>query len=235
MIGWLNSFRSRGQREINLTELIEALQAGGCPVCRLVNQSEARYLRGLLHEGVSDPDIRDRIRETGGFCAMHGGALAEARDNLPVAIYCHDLIHHLLGLLVSYQDKGGSQTLVLPSPHEKCRVCSMIREVARRYLQALLDLMDKEDGMQLLQQAGGLCLPHLGMAISVAGKDQRLGFVIEAQRQSMESLSQELAEFIRKKDYRYASEPYGREGDSWLRALRLLSGISTPAGSKHGR
>jgi hypothetical protein len=201
----------------------------------LVSQSETRYLRGLLHEGVSDPDIRDRIRETGGFCAIHGAALADARDNLPVAIYCQDLTHHLLGLLVSYQDKAGSIPLFLPSPHEKCRVCALSQEVAGRYLQALLDLVAKEEGMQLLRQAGGLCLPHLRMAISVAGKDRRLGFIIEAQRQALESLSQELAEFIRKKDYRYASEPYGDEGDSWLRALRVFSGMPPQAGLKHGR
>jgi hypothetical protein len=46
----------------------------------------------------------------------------------------------------------------------------------------------------------------------------------DAFRGRLEGVQGELAEFIRKNDYRYANEPSGGERDSWLRALRALGG-----------
>ena len=37
-------------------------------------------------------------------------------------------------------------------------------------------------------------------------------------------LADELDEFIRKRDYRFAREPSGSERDSWVRAIEALSG-----------
>jgi hypothetical protein len=39
-----------------------------------------------------------------------------------------------------------------------------------------------------------------------------------------ESLEAELAEFIRKQDYKYAQEVRGAESGSWKRALEMLAG-----------
>jgi hypothetical protein len=40
----------------------------------------------------------------------------------------------------------------------------------------------------------------------------------------MHSLAGELGEFIRKNDYRFSAENVGKEKDSWLRAIELVSG-----------
>jgi hypothetical protein len=43
-------------------------------------------------------------------------------------------------------------------------------------------------------------------------------------RQKLTDLTGELAEFIRKNDYRFSPEGYGREGDSWKRAVAKAVG-----------
>ena len=45
---------------------------------------------------------------------------------------------------------------------------------------------------------------------------------VESRR--LNTLSSDLREFLRKKDYRYAKEAPGKEDVSWLRALRKVSG-----------
>jgi NTP pyrophosphatase (non-canonical NTP hydrolase) len=41
-------------------------------------------------------------------------------------------------------------------------------------------------------------------------------------------LHAELAELIRKNDYRYIKEEFGKEGDSWLRAVAMMVGSRKP-------
>jgi hypothetical protein len=205
----------------------------GCPICRLARQTEGRYLRILLTEGVNDPDVRDLVRASGGFCSGHGAAIATSGDNLPVAIFCQDLVNHLLRLMESPGSGRGGPVPALPCPSEGCRVCVAVREATDRYSEALLDIAGQDASRTGLERAGGLCVPHLQRCISLDRKGQRIQAVLAAQRAALRSLSQELAEFIRKKDYRFASEPSGREGDAWQRAIRLLSGARGP--SRGGR
>jgi hypothetical protein len=40
----------------------------------------------------------------------------------------------------------------------------------------------------------------------------------------LESLKAELDEFIRKNDYQFAGEGFGKEGDAWLRAIGMVVG-----------
>jgi hypothetical protein len=44
------------------------------------------------------------------------------------------------------------------------------------------------------------------------------------QREKLEGLRTELAEFIRKSDYRMIQEGFGTEGDAWLRAVGMVIG-----------
>ena len=43
-------------------ELQDALQAGGCPLCRLGGRAGIRYLDTLNYEGVNDPGLRRALR-----------------------------------------------------------------------------------------------------------------------------------------------------------------------------
>jgi len=48
-----------------------ALKKPGCPICRLRDQSEARYLSNLLHENVNDATTRNHIIASLGYCPKH--------------------------------------------------------------------------------------------------------------------------------------------------------------------
>ena len=39
-----------------------------------------------------------------------------------------------------------------------------------------------------------------------------------------DAFNAELAEFIRKNDYQFSAEGFGKEGDSWLRAIGMIAG-----------
>ncbi len=77
-----------------------------------------------------------------------------------------------------------------------------------------------------LIRGGGLCLPHLRLALQASGPAAGYQALLAAQREAWSALMAELDEFIRKNDYRFQHEPMGDERDSWLRALDALLGYS---------
>lgn len=48
-----------------------ALEQAGCPICRIRNNFETRYLSGLLHEYVNDYESRIQIIASLGYCTKH--------------------------------------------------------------------------------------------------------------------------------------------------------------------
>jgi len=67
------------------------------------------------------------------------------------------------------------------------------------------------------------CLQHVWLASQGAFPAQRLDLLASLEAR-LECLSWQLGELARKHDYRFASEPWGVEGDSWLRALDFFGG-----------
>ncbi|CAN5630359.1 hypothetical protein BH24DEI1_BH24DEI1_11940 [soil metagenome] len=184
-------------------EVLETLKQPYCPLCRLAQESAKDYLAGVLGDGVNDADVRDDWRRRGGLCGRHWrvwrGLDAAA---LSSAIMAQDL-------LGSYLDNG------FPKKRE-CRACQTEGEAEGRYLQSLRGLPEAKVEEALAAGRGFMCFRHLDMLKGGPLKDAFKG--------RLEGVQGELAEFIRKNDYRYAHEPSGDERDSWLRALRALGG-----------
>lgn len=50
---------------------LEAAQKTGCPVCRIANQASEKALESFLWENVNEPDVRQGILDSYGFCPTH--------------------------------------------------------------------------------------------------------------------------------------------------------------------
>jgi len=72
--------------------LCRALQADGCPICRLSTDAVNRYFETLLYEAVNDPPTREAIRKAGGFCQRHAWQLLTQGDALGVSIIWNDVL-----------------------------------------------------------------------------------------------------------------------------------------------
>ena len=233
-------------RHISYYEVREALAQEGCPLCRLAQQSVRRFLDHLLYENVNDPGVRSEVRQARGFCNLHAWQLYAERDALGAAILHRDVLQEVLRQLPDQPAIGaprsfwqrlqdlfrpagvGAHVVGLPArlaPHRLCPACRVRRNAEEIYGQTLLaNLADAEFRRDLLH-SDGLCLPHLRLLLEMtdrAGPATRELLAVE--RQACERLVEELGEFIRKQDYRFRAEPIGAEGNSWIRAIALVSG-----------
>lgn len=88
-----------------------AFREPGCPICRLRQESERRYLFNLLYENVNDAATRLHLVHSQGFCPEHAWGLQAIEqqkwsDGMGTGIIYEDLTGRLLGILSDYLSQG---------------------------------------------------------------------------------------------------------------------------------
>jgi hypothetical protein len=203
----------------------------------------------LLYEFVNDVGVRDEIRQTLGFCNYHAWVLYQvATDLIPgklstgggqtgIGTIYLDLVETLvkrLKALLPSDSKRHAMTLAAPSKSTGtvCPMCSARAQFELWYLESILRNIAIKDFAEKYAACDGLCAIHLLRTLGLSGFDSNKSALAAAEIRRLEELSVDLHEFLRKHDYRYASEGFGKEGDSWLRALRKISGERHAAPTK---
>jgi len=227
-------------RTTSYYDLRDALTQPDCPVCRLMARDSERYLDSLLWESVNDPGVRHNLRQAQGFCHEHAWRLSRAGASLGVAILMHDVLGSVLKAMESARFQALSarsrrrahESLVTRlSARAECPACIQARQKEEIHLSTLNEHLVGEDGLLAAYEASdGLCLPHFRLALAIIREEAVFDALLAAQRTVWGRLAAHLGEFIRKNDYLFRDEPWGEEGDSWLRALGALSGAKRDTG-----
>jgi Family of unknown function (DUF6062) len=221
-------------------KLLEACRESGCPICRLEQQSVERYLDSQFYENVNSPAWRDQLRGSHGFCHEHAWLAVNKRlgDALGFSLIYHDVVNSLLkqmtiptGLTQAPRRRASpplrsliEKTLASLTPRKRCPVCAHRDQSTRHILSALVEDLPTPQMMEALQASDGLCVPHLKLALGEVKDGAVYESLLTIHRTQLESLKNELAEFIRKNDYRAIKEGFGTEGDAWLRAIAMIAG-----------
>jgi hypothetical protein len=238
-------------------DLMQSSKLPGCPVCRIVNQRVDDYLRGLYYEKVNDINLRQQLRSSRGFCSEHAWSALRpgVGDALGVSIIYHDVLTNILRELpADTQQPGGGrwgnflsrlprslgETIKTAQealrPKARCLACVQRDEISALVIQelseGLRDPTRSEELIPVLGASDGLCLPHLRRAFAAQADDRALMALTRLTRQKLEALDAELAEYIRKNDYRFQGEAFGSERDAWKRAIALAAGELTQRGER---
>ncbi len=207
-------------------ELLDALAAGGCPLCRLGRRAAGRYIDTLNYEGVNDPGLRRALRDAQGLCQRHAWEWTRLRGSpLGVAIVYRNLVKDLAEVVEERAaGRGGRRSVAARlAPAGRCPACLAEDEAVQRYGRTLLAWLDRQELAAAYASAGGLCLSHLRKLLTLAD-DAQARTVLAWQERIYRELIGQLDEFIRKHDHRFRDEPFGAEKDAWLRAVAALAG-----------
>jgi hypothetical protein len=200
------------------TAFVEACDQTGCPLCRIEHDAVLKYIGSLFYEQVNDFNLRDRLRDSLGFCREHAYfAVDELPGNaLGIAIIYQDLLkfamHHL------NDPKGAS------SPKRRCPACEQRDLNMMRTLSELAKHIDDEAMSSALKKSEGLCLFHMRHALRHTRVPSKRSLLLSIEEEILGKLRQELTEYVRKNDYRFAKEAFGQERDSWRRAVGIVAG-----------
>lgn len=224
------------QKDVLYHELLEALQAEGCAVCRLARGASNSYIHALIYEGVTDVKLRESLRDARGLCGRHAWRLAGERGSvLGTAIIYRDVINTLVKALEAKADpparlfsRGAPDLARALSPSADCPACVLERDAEEREVKVLLSHVADPALAEAYKQAGGICLPHFQLALSHASSAS-IRLLASWQASAWSQLRGELDELIRKHDYRFRSEPVTEaEADAWTRAVGAVVGEAEP-------
>jgi len=216
-------------------QVLAACREGDCPVCGHEADAARRSLEALLHEQVTDPLTRRRLRQSHGLCPAHTGLLASLpHANLAVALIYQQLLRDALEQLGQGHAARSGRRFPRPAGapplagwhHAKaaCYLCLAGEARVASDLAVILRHFTEPAFREHFGRSAGLCLPHLAKLVDLDPDHPTLPAVLAWHETRWRELDAELGEFARKFDYRYAKEPMGRERDSWLRVLRLFAG-----------
>jgi hypothetical protein len=219
---------------------IEALQTPGCALCLIAQGKSQRYIETLLHEAITDVDQRDTWQQARGLCHVHAWMATEIpHSNGRLALLYADVLRHDLEQLTALMPaipatrrwrarharaQRLQRWLRTWRQPQACPVCALWLVQERLYLRVLLDDWQASALAQAFGASHGLCWAHTLRLVEEGRRHAHLHSVLTAQQAHLQTLQDELHAFIRKLDYRFARQPYGREANAWRRVVALYSG-----------
>ncbi len=214
-------------------ELVRAFGLPGCALCRALEGDEQRWMSSFWREGKQDPEARRRFFEAGGFCREHAWLL----HRLLAAEGSGAAIADLYGKLATYDlrwfesiranlERGRLRAHSLRR-RRRCPACAFRAETAERKAHFLVEALSEEQVREAYRRSEGICFPHLVLSLEgalAAGSRETAAFLLDDWRDRLAEVRSELADYDRKREYRYASEPKGVEQRSWTEVIRRYVG-----------
>lgn len=190
-------------------------------------------MEGTFNESMLDPGVRQKLVDSHGFCYEHTWLSIDLKlsDALGHAILYQDLIKDAIRTIAENQQNTGSHLAVALESHTDCPACVIEEATLKRIIDTMAAELSNQGFWAEFRESKGLCIPHLKRLLPRLDKKQQSA-VLVFQRTCLENLKGELAEFIRKSDYRFRDEIIGKEGDSYKRAADLIKGKRRPTEKK---
>ncbi len=229
-------------------DVIDACAKPGCPFCRLAEKVVNRYLDALMYENVNDPDTRETLHQSLGFCNEHAWRLPSTAGGaaLGIAIIYRDLIGRAAAKFAEARfsplrrltlrqvqealdpEKPAAATEAMVRSLQRqaeCPACAHRDRMITIALNTMLDPLVSDERLRAaLNASSGLCLPHLLCALELTRDEATFTTLMVIVQEKVAGLKQELDEFIRKSDYRFNKDGFGLEGDSWRRGIAWMVG-----------
>jgi hypothetical protein len=172
-----------------------------------------------LEESVTDPQSRETLFQSQGFCRRHAWQGVQQGKHLGMAILYESLLKKGLKDLPSKPSRWNR------SQSKPCPICESENKKNLSQVDQFALTWDQSNPLrEAFAKNGILCLNHLEKILSKKmGKIPRQT-LYENGKKALERLLKDLNEFLEKQDYHRSHESFGQERDAWIRAVRMISG-----------
>jgi hypothetical protein len=145
----------RGPSVTTLYSAADLLTGPGCPVCRYAGEASARYLAWFALEAHAQADTITRLCASLGMCPRHTRGLMSQ----PGAAARLTVVYRYV--VEAARDRLTGRAARLAG----CPACERDDGAAGRALDTVLEGLGDASVRELYRQLGGMCLPHLRLAL----------------------------------------------------------------------
>ena len=221
-----NFFKRKKMVQPRIIEMTEKFRThNGCLLCHMENVIVTHYIDGLLYERVNDGNVRKELAKARGYCPEHAEMLMRTGDALGNAILYADQLKKLQKDLTKVHSNSDADRIDKWFDHKQCPVCIHKKRYRKNFIEYFVEGLDSEAFRASLEFGSGLCLKHLSLVLKKIEESEDFQYILKLHREKYKNLAEELDEFIRKNDYRYRDEGFGKERNSWLRAIKTFIGF----------
>ncbi len=205
--------------------LTEAFGGTGCPLCSVLAEVRAQYLRLYLYEYATDPAVQIAFAEGGGFCGEHSRELRRFHGHSAnlATLYERALGTALEDRALWQPDRPRRRRE--PSAAPQCACCEVLRRETDALLGALENALAHTESAARFRGGPGLCLPHYRLALEHVPAGSARTLLQAVQRAGMAALQRDLDRFLARTGERAAGEALGDEGNAWKRAVDVFVGL----------
>jgi len=200
-----------------------------CALCELESSYIHHYFESMLYENVNNPDLRKQLNDAGGFCHRHAHLLLSFQDALGIAILYNDRIAYLCHFLDEIKNSSGrslhKRLETEQNGYDNCPACTFEQETRKDKIDTFLEWLDEEELKREFESGQGFCKKHLIAVLKQTDDEKASAYIIDVHRKKYAQLLAELEEFMRKNDYRFIKDGFGKEGNSWFRAVKVMVGL----------
>lgn len=211
--------------------LVHACNQAGCILCRLSEESMHRYLEQWKEELFTDVDIRQQLRNSKGFCHKHTWQLVTMGANIQLAQAYRDVLSDMIEQLANDKNTRRRHWFETKAATTvPCPACQQQAEFEARLITTMREALADTTFYNQFAASSGLCLRHFQLAYTLrplGTPENWLPPLRQAQLHCLQRLDTQLAELIRKHDYRFKDEAQGSEMLSWKTAAGLVAGENT--------
>ena len=219
-------------------DLLNAFDKQGCPICMMVRRDTKRDMDILMLERINKVETHLKFRDGRGLCNAHAWHIKEARGgSLSIAVMYDSTMLQLMKDLNHSGGSGGSFRLFggkqgagvslanALEPAGMCLVCEGMNKNEDAYVSIIAENVQDEKLQSAYHASeGGICLPHVRLVLRKLASQRDIDTLMALQKAKWDELQADLQLFIEKNEDNIPQSAMGKEGDSWQRAIRYLSG-----------
>ncbi len=220
-------------RDSQLSRKQELPRTRTCPICAAQRQVLFDYFVDLQQVGAEE---QQDFQAGGGLCQVHAWQFREMATTVTLNQMYAPLVESIAVQLKRMRgDHGKSQ----PSKQNACTACALLEKARQAQVEKFIEYVKTSDGKVYYQNALGLCLPHLEATLTANSPDDIRDFLLQEQARHLEELSEDMRNFVLKREAIRRDLVNANEENASSRALIQLVGermsyISPRNGSTHG-
>ena len=198
-----------------------------CPICAAQSRAIFDFYAQWQHVLATNPTAQSEFASARGFCPVHTWQfqkIAAAQDLSAGYIALTQAVAAELRRASSLAPDQASAAIsaLLPAP-DTCPACRVLRDAVGPQIRSLLAQVATDEGRALYARSAGLCLPHLRLALLVAGPEEA-AFLLREQARHLEETLEDLHSYVLKREALRAGLLNANEESAWQRALIQLVG-----------